>query len=45
MSRWLLGLLALIEIGIVAAFLSEGKPGLAFVWSCYAVANVGFMLA
>ena len=43
MSRWLLGLLALIEIGIVVMFVAEGRYGLAWVWACYAGANFGFM--
>lgn len=45
MSRPLLLLLALIEVCIVVSFLAEGKHGLALVWSCYVVANFGFMFA
>lgn len=40
----LLILLSLVEAGIFVAYISERKWGLALVWACYAVANIGFIL-
>lgn len=44
MSAWLIGLVAVIYLGVAVSELRAGDKSMALVWAAYALANVGLML-
>ncbi len=45
MSGWLLGIVAVIYLGVGVDYLLAGNRGMALAFGAYALANVGFMWA
>lgn len=45
MSPWLLGIVAVIYIGVAVDFLVKHNYGMAWAFVCYAGSNVGFIYA
>ena len=45
MNKPLLGIVALIYLGVAVSYFRQGNAGMALAFLAYAVANFGFMLA
>jgi len=45
MSKWLLAAVALAYVWTAIEFARDNKPGLALAFMCYALSNVGFIIA
>jgi len=45
MAGWLLGIVALIYLGVAVSYWLQDDRGMALAFAAYSLANVGFILA